>query len=73
MQIESKIISDTLSFVQDLAVFTRHSPLRMSTYEEHCKQLRVLGRQRACSKLTSFLSYSLDSENKGDISSVEKL
>ncbi|CAB4016965.1 zinc finger MYM-type 1-like isoform X1 [Paramuricea clavata] len=30
---ESKIIGDTLSFVQDLAVFIRHSPLRMSTYE----------------------------------------
>ena len=35
---ESKIIGDTVSFVQDLAVFIRpvfirHSPLRMSTYE----------------------------------------
>ena len=30
---ETKIISDTLSFVQDLAVFIRHSRLRTSTYE----------------------------------------
>ena len=29
---ESKIIGDTLSLVQDLAVFIRHFPLRMSTY-----------------------------------------
>ena len=32
-----KVISDALSFVQDLAVFIRHSPLRMSMYENIAK------------------------------------
>ena len=40
---ESKIISDTLSFVQDLAVFIRHSPLRMSTYESIASNCESLG------------------------------
>ena len=59
---ESKIISDTLSFVQDLAVFIRHFPLRMSTYEiliaseslkanEHVESLRL------------HLPHSLDCQN----------
>ena len=49
---ESKIIGDTLSFVLDLAVFIRHSPSRMSTYEiiaseslkanEHVESLHLL-------------------------------
>ena len=36
---ESKVISDSLSFVQDLSVVIRHSPLRMSTYENVAKDL----------------------------------
>ena len=34
---QSKVIGDALSFVQDLAVFIRHSPLRMSMYENIAK------------------------------------
>ena len=36
---QTKVISDTLTFVQDLGVFIRHSPLRMSTYQSIAKDL----------------------------------
>ena len=40
---QSKIISDTLSCVEDLAVFMHHSPLRMSTYESIASNCESLG------------------------------
>ena len=36
---ESEIIRNTLSFVQDLAVFIRNSPKRMSIYEDIAKDV----------------------------------
>eukprot|EP00794_Sanderia_malayensis_P011514 gene11514-12706_t len=36
---ESKIVRETLSFVQDLAVFIRNSPKRMSIYEDIAKDV----------------------------------
>ena len=36
---QSEAIGDSVSFVQDLAGFIRHSPLRMSTYESIAKEL----------------------------------
>ena len=36
---QSEVIDDSLSFVQDLAVFIRRSPLRMATYESIAKEL----------------------------------
>eukprot|EP00794_Sanderia_malayensis_P004246 gene4246-4810_t len=36
---ESKIVCETLSFVQDLAVFIRNSPTRMSIYEDIAKDV----------------------------------
>ena len=36
---ESEIVRETLSFVQDLAVFIRNSPKRMSSYEDIAKDV----------------------------------
>ena len=66
---QSEVIDDSWSFVQDLAVFIRHSPLRMATYESTAKELDP--DESVDSLHLLCMPNSMDSKNEVNRSSIE--